>query len=155
MPASLQAELISKNYIACHNLMHSRRTAAPDILGHLNPDKAFMSRHQLAQMHEPSGRMNLYIASHAHHIEGLAPEESTALLKQLYDHAQQSKYVVSVPWLNNGDLVMWDNTCVMHRATGGSYEGKYKRDMRRATVHDGSSTAWGLNEQTDDRQGYP
>jgi alpha-ketoglutarate-dependent 2,4-dichlorophenoxyacetate dioxygenase len=54
-----------------------------------------------------------------------------------------------------GDLVIWDNTCVMHRAVGGLFEGKYKRDMRRATVHDGSSQAWGLNEHTDQRQGLP
>jgi hypothetical protein len=60
----------------------------------------------------------------------------------------------SIEWQNNSDLIMWDNTCVMHRATGGSFEGKYKRDMRRATVHDGSSYAWGLNEQSNDRMGY-
>jgi alpha-ketoglutarate-dependent 2,4-dichlorophenoxyacetate dioxygenase len=29
------------------------------------------------------------------------------------------------------------------------------RDMRRATVHDSSPTAWGLNEQTDFRAGMP
>ena len=46
-----------------------------------------------------------------------------------------------------------DNTCVMHRACGGSFAGKYVRDMRRATVHDSSSTAWGLNEKTDARAG--
>lgn len=33
----------------------------------------------------------------------------------------------------------------MHRACGGEFEGKYIRDMRRATVFDASSTAWGLN----------
>ena len=42
---------------------------------------------------------------------------------------------------------------VMHRAVGGSFEGKYKRDMRRTTVHDPSIHAWGLNEQTNDRMG--
>lgn len=44
----------------------------------------------------------------------------------------------------------------MHRASGGgAYEGKYVRDMRRATVHDSSSTAWGLNEVSSVRQGFP
>lgn len=41
----------------------------------------------------------------------------------------------------------------MHRAAGGSFEGKYARDMRRTTVHDGSSYAWGLNEKSTDRMG--
>jgi len=58
-------------------------------------------------------------------------------------------------WTENSDLLLWDNTCVMHRATGGSFEGKYARDMRRATVHDASSQAWGLNERSGDRVGYP
>lgn len=99
--------------------------------------------------------MNLYIAAHAHHIEGLNPESSRKLLDELYEHAKQPKYVFEVEWENVGDLVIWDNTCVMHRSVGGSFEGKYKRDMRRATVHDESSQAWGLNEHSDVRQGLP
>ena len=99
--------------------------------------------------------MNLYVARHAHHIEGLSPEESDALLDKLISHATQEKYTLEIPWHGVGDLVMWDNTCVMHRATGGSFEGRFKRDMRRTTVHDGSSTAWGLNEKGDVKLGFP
>ena len=47
-----------------------------------------------------------------------------------------------------------DNTAVMHRAAGGSYEHKYVRDLRRTTVHDASGTAWGLNEKADTRPGF-
>lgn len=47
-----------------------------------------------------------------------------------------------------------DNTAVMHRAAGGSFEGKHVRDLRRTTVHDASSTAWGLNEKLDTRPGF-
>ena len=61
----------------------------------------------------------------------------------------------NVQWTDNNDVILWDNTCVMHRATGGTFEGKHVRDMRRATVHDGSIHAWGLNEQSTDRMGYP
>lgn len=42
----------------------------------------------------------------------------------------------------------------MHRAAGGSFEGKHVRDLRRTTVHDASSTAWGLNEKADTRPGF-
>lgn len=41
----------------------------------------------------------------------------------------------------------------MHRALGGRFEGKHVRDLRRATVHDSSSTAWGLNERGESRAG--
>ncbi len=97
----------------------------------------------------------MYVASHLHHIESLEPKESDKLFKLLYEHAQQPRYVMEVEWKQPGDLVVWDNTCVMRRATGGTFAGKYKRDMRRVTVHDGSSQAWGLNERTDERQGLP
>ena len=37
-------------------------------------------------------------------------------------------------WMAWPLMYVRDNTCVMHRATGGSYEGKFRRDMRRTTV---------------------
>ena len=137
---------MEKDYVVCHSLYHSRKVASPEALPGITPEDYFMSRHKLIQRHEPSGRMNLYIASHAHHVEGVSAEKSKELLSFLYKHACQPKYVVSIDWQNN--------TCVMHRAAGGSFEGKFRRDMRRATVHDGSSQAWGLNEQSNDRMGY-
>lgn len=155
LPTELREELLGRDYVAAHSLMHSRRTASPEVLGHLDPEAHPMSRHRLVQMHEPSGRWNLYMASHVHHIEGLEKPESDRLRDMLYQHATQGRYVVSVGWGNDGDLVVWDNTCVMHRANPGDYEGKYVRDMRRATVHDQSSQAWGLNEQSGFRQGFP
>ncbi|KAL1296531.1 hypothetical protein AAFC00_000039 [Neodothiora populina] len=155
LPEELKSELLEHDYIAAHSLYHSRKTAAPEFLADVEPTDHPMSRHRLVQRHEPSGRMNLYIASHVHHIEGVSAEKSAELIRTLYAHACQPKYTVSIEWKNNGDLIVWDNTCVMHRATGGSFEGKYKRDMRRATVHDGSVHAWGLNEKSDNRQGFP
>lgn len=147
-----KAELWEKNYVAAHSLMHSRKLASPEMLKALEPETYPMRRHRLVQRHEASGRWNLYIASHVHHIEGLGEDEGKQLRDRLYEHASKRKYVLRVEWENDGDLVMWDNTCVMHRATEGEYEGKYVRDMRRATVHDLSSQAWGLNQKSDERQ---
>lgn len=155
LPSDLKQEVLENDYVAAHSLYHSRKTAAPDFLAHIDPTARPMSRHRLVQRHEPSGRMNLYIASHVHHIEGLSEEKSRRLIERLYEHACAEEYIVSIEWKGDGDLIMWDNTCVMHRATGGTFEGKFKRDMRRATVHDGSVHAWGLNEKSARRQGYP
>ena len=98
--------------------------------------------------------MNVYIAAHAHHVEGVSPEESKRIIDAVYKHACSPKYVVSIEWKQNGDCICWDNCAVMHRAAGGSFEGKYVRDMRRTTVHDSSIHAWGLNEKSNDRMGY-
>lgn len=143
----MKAELLEKDYIAAHSLLHSRKTAAPEFFKDQNPEYHQMVRHQLAQIHEPSGRMNLYIPAHVHHLEGIDRAESDRLIKNLFDHATNPKYLLEVPWNSQGDLVIWDNTAVMHRAKGGSYVGKYKRDLRRTTVYDSSSTAWGYHNQ--------
>lgn len=156
LPGELREELLKQDYVAAHSLFHSRKLAAPEMLRDVGPEAYPMGRHRLVQRHEPSGRMNLYIASHVHHIEGLEPEASRRLFDTLYAHVQRPENTVRVEWRNDGDLVMWDNTCVLHRASpGGGYEGRFVRDMRRATVHDGSVHAWGLNETSDERQGYP
>ena len=154
LPADVKNELLENDYAAAHSLFHSRKQGSPEFFVDLDPTAHKMHLHKLVQKHEPSGRMNLYIAKHAHHIEGLDPEKSEQLLDRLMKHCTQPKYVVSVPWENNSDMVMWDNTCVMHRAAGGAFEGKYRRDLRRTTVHDASSTAWGLNERVDSRPGF-
>lgn len=154
LPSSLKEELVANDYVAAHSLFHSRKLGSPEFFAHVNPLDHKMSRHKLVQKHEPSGRMNLYIARHAHHIEELPKEKSDQLLETLMTHATEERFTVEVDWHGVGDLVMWDNTCVMHRATGGNFEGKYKRDMRRTTVHDASSTAWGLNEKGEVKQGF-
>jgi alpha-ketoglutarate-dependent 2,4-dichlorophenoxyacetate dioxygenase len=145
LPSLLKEQLLENDYVVAHSLWQSRKLASPKFFNHIDPNDFPMTRHRLAQLHEPSGRMNLYGGAHAHHIEGLDPDESRALLDKLYAHATQPKYTIKVPWRNQGDVVLWDNTSVMHRAAGGPFEGRFRRDMRRTTVHDGSSTAWGLN----------
>ncbi|KAF2465679.1 alpha-ketoglutarate-dependent 2,4-dichlorophenoxyacetate dioxygenase [Lindgomyces ingoldianus] len=155
LPEELKSELLEYDYAAAHCMAHSRKTAAPEFFKDLDVESQPMYAHKIAQLHEPSNRMNLYIAAHAHHVEGVDKEKSDALLKQLLDHATQEKYRISVPWENPSDLVIWDNTCVLHRAGGGTFAGKFRRDLRRTTVHDASSTAWGLNEKGKDaRPGF-
>jgi alpha-ketoglutarate-dependent 2,4-dichlorophenoxyacetate dioxygenase len=86
----------------------------------------------------------------------MSNEESNALIKKLLDHVSSPKYRCTIAWEQESDMIIWDNTCVMHRATGGSYEGKYRRDMRRTTVKDMSSTKYGLNgEGAEWRVGLP
>lgn len=88
----------------------------------------------LVRKHAGSGRMGLYLASHAGRILGMGDEEGKALLQQLIDHATQRQFVYSHRWRVH-DLVIWDNRCTMHR--GKPYEDlRWPRDMQRATVSD-------------------
>jgi alpha-ketoglutarate-dependent 2,4-dichlorophenoxyacetate dioxygenase len=147
LPDSVREDLIKRNYIGAHTFVQSRKLGSPGYFKDLDAMKFKMGRHKLAQVHEPSGRVNLYIGAHLHHIEGLSDEKSTELRDFLNSHVAQDKHVVSVEWESPGDMIIWDNRATLHRAAGGSFEGKYRRDLRRTTVHDDSSTAWGLNEK--------
>lgn len=44
-------------------------------------------KHKLVQTHEASGRTNLYVAAHAHHIEGMPVEKGQKVLLELLAHA--------------------------------------------------------------------
>lgn len=144
---ALQQELLDHDYVVHHSVAQSRKLGSPEFFKDLDPtNQGQMARHRLIQVHEPSGRRNIYIAAHAHHVEGVSKEKSDQLIKTLLEHVTQKKNTVSIEWKNPSDMIIWDNRCTLHKANGGSFEGKYRRDLRRTTVHDDSSTAWGLNE---------
>lgn len=147
--------LHEKNFIARHSLLHSKKIAAPECFKDLDPADHYMGRHWLLQVHERTGIPTIYLAKHIHSLEGVTPEESQSILDRLFEHATQDKYVVDIQWYNPGDMIVWDNTCTMHRAVSGDFVTKHRRDMRRATVHDDSSLAWGFNEKTNVRMGLP
>jgi alpha-ketoglutarate-dependent 2,4-dichlorophenoxyacetate dioxygenase len=87
---------------------------------------------------QDSGRMSLYIASHAGAIRGMADGEARKLLDELTAHATQRQFVYSHRWRVK-DLVIWDDRCTMHRGMEFDDQ-RYARDMRRATVSDVAPT---------------
>ncbi|KAK8062777.1 hypothetical protein PG997_014874 [Apiospora hydei] len=150
LPEDLRRELLAHEYVGAHSMAHSRKLGSPDFFRDMDVlTNVPMYRHQIVQLHEPSGRMNLYVGTHMHHIEegGAEIPDSWALVQKLNAHATQEKYQTSVAWHGVGDMVIWDNRCVLHRAGGNAFEGRFKRDLRRTTVHDDSPTAWGVNDE--------
>lgn len=69
----------------------------------------------LVKIHPVTGRKSLFIGSHAHGIPGLSPEESEQLLDGLVAFACQPPRTYTHAW-HPGDVVVWDNRCVVHRA---------------------------------------
>jgi alpha-ketoglutarate-dependent 2,4-dichlorophenoxyacetate dioxygenase len=95
-------------------------------------------RQRLVRTHRKTGRKSLYLSSHAGRIVGWEVPEAMLLLRELTEHATQREFVYSHRWAV-GDLVMWDNRTVMHRARRYEDE-KYPRDLRRTTLTDGLPT---------------
>jgi alpha-ketoglutarate-dependent 2,4-dichlorophenoxyacetate dioxygenase len=88
-------------------------------------------RQRLVRRHPRTGRLSLYLSSHAGAIEGWPVPEARALLRDLTEHATQRPFVYAHVWRAH-DLVMWDNRVTMHRAR--RYDASEVRDMRRTTL---------------------
>jgi alpha-ketoglutarate-dependent 2,4-dichlorophenoxyacetate dioxygenase len=88
-------------------------------------------RQRLVRRHPSTGRLSLYLASHAGAIEGWPVPEARAFLRDLTEHATQRPFVYAHVWREH-DLVMWDNRVTMHRAR--HYDHTQVRDMRRTTL---------------------
>ena len=88
--------------------------------------------------HPATGRRVLYIGRHASHIVGEDPGESRQLLERLCAEACQAPRIHIHKW-DVGDLVMWDNRCVLHRGLG--YPPDQPRRMVRTTVAGDSDEA--------------
>src|SRR5215510_3405736 len=91
-----------------------------------------MTTHPLVRMNPANGRRNLYVGSHTGEVLGLPLAEGRALLDELTAFCTQEQFVYSHSWRLH-DAVMWDNRCVLHRATTFD-KTKYRRVMHRTTV---------------------
>lgn len=70
----------------------------------------------LVKTHPDTGRKSLLIGRHAHAIPGMDPAESEQFLDSLIEFACQPPRVYHHDWAP-GDTVIWDNRCLLHRAT--------------------------------------
>lgn len=90
--------------------------------------------HPLARPHTETGRLALFVSpGYTIGIEGMPDDEAKEILMELYRHQAKPEYVYRHKW-SEGMLIMWDNRCVIHAATGG-YEG-HRRLLHRITVAD-------------------
>lgn len=89
-------------------------------------------KHPIVRTHPETRKPALFVnMGYTIEVEGMGAEESWALLLQLFQHQIRDEFVFAQRW-TPGQLVMWDNRCVIHRATGG-YEG-HRRILHRTTV---------------------
>ena len=85
----------------------------------------------IIKTHPETGRKSIYTGRHAYGIPGLSPEESEALLTQLLEDACQPPRVYRHTW-TVGDLVVWDNRCLMHRAC--PFDERHPRVLRGTRI---------------------
>src|SRR6478752_7107891 len=123
--------------VCMHSQIYSRGT-----LGFTEWTEDEFARNQpvpqrLVRRHPGSGRRSLFLSAHAGEITGWPVPEARAFLRDLNEHATQRQFVYAHRW-QVGDLVMWDNRCMMHRAR--RYDPTEIRELHRTTVADSAPT---------------
>lgn len=88
--------------------------------------------HPLVRLHPVTGRKALFLGRRpGAYIHGLEVAESEALLDAIWAHATQERFAWYQKW-RAGDLVMWDNRCVMHRRD--AFDESLRRLMHRTQI---------------------
>jgi alpha-ketoglutarate-dependent taurine dioxygenase len=87
--------------------------------------------HPAVRLHPESGRKALYVNERVRQFVGLTEAESRPLVKFLCEHSVAARRVYRHYW-SVGDLVMWDNRCVVHMAVG-DYDPAEIRHMLRTS----------------------
>jgi alpha-ketoglutarate-dependent 2,4-dichlorophenoxyacetate dioxygenase len=118
--------------IAIHSFAYSRGLVAKGLLRPEDEAEVPPVEQVLVRTNPVNGRKSIFVASHASHIVGMPVEEGRALVHELIDLATHPDNVYRHVW-TAGDLVMWDNRCMLHR--GRPWDGtRYRRVMHRTTV---------------------
>jgi alpha-ketoglutarate-dependent taurine dioxygenase len=114
-----------------HTIEASQRLFNPDPA----PEEVEVWRKRPAKEHplvwtHRSGRKSLVLGATTDHVVGLERDEGRALLDDLLDRATTPDRVYRHEW-HEGDVVIWDNRGVLHRAL--PYDADSPRDMHRTT----------------------
>lgn len=88
--------------------------------------------HPVVRTHPDTGRKCLYLGDHAERIVGMPYDQGRALIDELNVLAVHVDLTYAHQW-KVGQMVVWDNRCLMHRAT--TYDAATQgRVIRRCTV---------------------
>lgn len=125
--------------VVVHSILYSRSTIAQGLFDPEREQELPPVRQALVRANPVNRRKSIYVGSHAWYVEGMPYPDSRRLLDELLAHATRPECVYQHRW-RQGDLVMWDNRCGLHR--GRPWDAaRFRRVMRRTTVAGEGPTA--------------
>ena len=118
---------------AVHNLNFSRtRRHGEDPMTEAQKREVPPVDHPIVRTHPETGRRCVFLGDHAEYVVGMAYDEGRALIEELNALVVPPDLTYEHRW-KPGELIAWDNRCVMHRAT--DYDpATQRRVIRRCTV---------------------
>ena len=144
LPEAVKGRIEGK--VAIHSFVYSRGLIGDELLP---PDHAAQVPpvpQALVRANPAHGRKAFYVGSHACEILGMPTGEARALLRELLEAATRSEFVYTHHWAP-GDLVMWDNRCMLHRGRPWD-ESRHARVMHRTTVAGAGPTVPDVSDLT-------
>jgi taurine dioxygenase len=132
LPQALSQRLQGLTAIHVYQSSHSTRQlmALPSEARERVPNAV---QHPIVRTHPESGRRSIYINPiRIEGILGLDHKEALPLLDELLAHATAPRFQYRHKW-EAGDLVMWDNRCLLHKANG-DYDMNQRRYLYRVML---------------------
>ena len=97
-----------------------------------DPSQTVGAEHPIVRTHPVTGRKALFLGRRRNaYIPGLPLEESETLLDALWAHSTKPEFAWYQQW-RAGDLILWDNRCVMHRRD--AFDPSARRVMHRTQI---------------------
>lgn len=136
LPAAEKAELEGVRVVHSWELSQARAgfKVPPEEIADAPP----MS-HPLVRTIPETGRKALFMGERAVFLEGFPEDVGRARLEKLTAHAVQESFVYRHKW-TLGDLLMWDNRCLLHRANPNFDAARFPRVLQRTCLR-GSAPA--------------
>ena len=127
VPPALKERLKGKKALHIHEYKRAEKADLSADLGNVPH-----YHHPVFITHPDTRRKTLFVDRlMTARIEGLAREESDAILAQLYDLGERKEFIFEHVW-QLGDFLMWDNRCTVHART--DFPKGERRLLRRCTV---------------------
>jgi len=130
LPESEKAELAGVRVV--HSWEISRQRAGSKATPEEIADAPPMT-HPLVRTIPESGRKALFMGEHASYFEGQPEEVGRVRLEKLVAHAVEERFVYRHKW-SAGDLLMWDNRCLLHCANTNFDAARFPRVLQRTCL---------------------
>ena len=128
LPEEMQRQLDGRRAIFDFRGRQRARPVSDDTIAKYPPVE-----HPIVRRHPRTGRKSLYVMrDDCTGIVGMDPEEAQALIAALAEHILRPEFIYRHRW-QVGDLLLWDNCTVQHRAIG-DYMLPQRRLMHRSTI---------------------
>jgi taurine dioxygenase len=117
LPAAMQDRIAGLIAIHIYQSSHSARKLMS--LSDANKERVPNAvLHPIVRTHPENGRRSIYINPiRIEGILGLDHKEALPLLDELLEHATRQEFQYRHEW-RPGDVVIWDNRCLLHKANG-------------------------------------